>query len=117
MHSRRYGPGRAHERARVLPTRSRGQSELGITSNVILAQGLSCTRREQIKSDARAAQRGIVVRANAAAMSFDDRPTHRQTHAHAAVFGREEAIEKTRAMLRIDTRPAVLDAAGHRLGV
>ena len=70
--------------------------------------------REQIKTETGPAEGGIVARANAAAMSFNNGLTDGQTYAHAAVFGREEAIEKTREMLRIDTRAAVLDAAAHR---
>jgi hypothetical protein len=41
-------------------------------------------------------------------MGFDDGLANCQTYAHAGVFGREEAIKKTREMLRIDTRAAVL---------
>jgi hypothetical protein len=71
--------------------------------------------REQIKTETGAAQSRIVIRTNATAMSFENGLTDGQTHPHAGIFGCEKAIEKTREMLRIDARAAVLDAAAHRL--
>jgi hypothetical protein len=68
-----------------------------------------CTGRAQINTETGPAQGGIIVRTNAAAMSFDNRLTDGQTHAHSGVFGREEAIEKKREMLRINTWAAVLE--------
>ena len=71
----------------------------------------SLSAREQIKTEMRPSQAGIVARANAATMGFDNGLTNCQTHAHAGVFGREEAIEKMGEMFRINTCAAVFDAA------
>jgi hypothetical protein len=78
---------------------------------------LLCIGGEQAKTETGSAQGRIIVRTNTAAMSFDDRLTYSQTHAHSGVFGRKEAIEKTREVLGINTRAAVLDAAVHPLRV
>src|SRR5215472_11946694 len=80
----------------------------------LAAVGLCCAARRQIETKARPAEGGLVVRTKAAAVSFDNRPTDGQTHAQAGIFGREELVEKTREMFRIDARAAVLDGAAHR---
>src|ERR1700760_1206290 len=75
------------------------------------------TARGQIKTEAGPTQGGIVARANAAAVGFDNGLANCQTQAHTAVFGREEGIEDTGELIRIDTQAAVLDAAAYGLGV
>jgi hypothetical protein len=59
----------------------------------------------------------VAVGTNAAAMCFDSGATDCQAQAQAGVLGREEAIEKTREMLRANTRTAVLDSAAHDVRV
>ena len=76
--------------------------------------GLCRAARRQIETEAGSVEGGIVVRTKAAAVSFDNGPTDGQTHAQASIFGREELVEKTREMFRIDARAAVLDGAAHR---
>ena len=78
---------------------------------------LFCPARQKIDAEAGPSKGGIVVGTNAAAMSFDDGLTDRQAHPHAGVFGREEPVEKTGEMFRIDARAAVLDGAAHRLRI
>src|SRR5262245_46839183 len=91
----------------------RGQSLAQVRFPQDHHRGLFGAAREQIKAETGPAQGGIVVRTNAPAMCFDNGPTDGQTHTHAGVFGREEAIEKAREMLRINTRAAVFDAAAY----
>jgi hypothetical protein len=74
-----------------------------------------CVGGEQAKTEPGSAQGGIIVRTKTAAVRFDDRLTYSQAHTHSGVFGRKEAIEKTREMLGINTRAAILDAAVHPL--
>jgi hypothetical protein len=50
--------------------------------------------RRQSKTEARIAQGRTIVRANTAAMSFDNRLTDCQTHSHAGVFGCKKTVEK-----------------------
>ena len=43
--------------------------------------------------------RGLVVRTQLAVMSFNNRAGNGQAHSHAAILGREEAIEKAAELL------------------
>jgi len=73
--------------------------------------------REQIKTETSPTQGGLIARAIASTMSFDNGLTNSQTYAHAGLFCCEEAIEKMGEMFRINTRAAVFNAAAHRLRV
>ena len=50
-------------------------------------------------------------------MCLDDRTADSQPQAHAAVLGREEAVEQTRGVLRRDPRSTVLNRAAQGDGV
>ena len=59
----------------------------------------------------------FVVGSNDPIVCFNDRPGDRQAQAHAGFFGRKEAVEQTRQMLRVDAGAAVFDDAAYRLRI
>src|SRR5260221_5632332 len=68
--------------------------------------------RREGEVEAGTAMGGFVVRCDAPAVSFDDRPADGEAHAHAGFLGREEAVQEAIETLGSDARAAVLDKAG-----
>lgn len=82
--------------------------------NQLLVHRKAC---RQLDDKSGPAEGRFVVGSNDPIVCFNDRPGDRQAQAHAGFFGRKEAVEQTRQMLRVDAGAAVFDDAAYSLRI